>query len=70
MYMCVCVCVCVCVSVYIHCDVVDCRESEGEVNTSTPLALNQQALRKIGRQGPTVKVVGERNCKLTTSLAL
>ena len=39
-------------------------------NTLTPLDLNQQALRKIVRQGPTVKVVGERNGKLTISLAL
>ena len=52
------------------CDVVCYRECEGEVNIHTPLALNQQALRMIGRQGPTVKVVGERNGELTISLAL
>ena len=46
------------------------RESEGEVNILTPLTLNQQVFRKIGRQGLTVKVVGERNGELTISLAL
>ena len=45
-------------------------EREGEVNTLTPLDLNQQVLRKIGRQGSTIKVVGEKNGKLTISLAL
>ena len=46
------------------------RESEGEVNTLTPLYLNQQALKKIRSQGPTVKVVGERKGKLTTLCTL
>ena len=56
--------------IYIYCDVICYRESELEVNTLTPHALNQQALRMKGREGPTIKVVGERNGKQTISLAL
>ena len=46
------------------------RESEGEVNTLILLDINQQALRKIGRQGLTLKILGERKGKLTISLVL
>ena len=46
------------------------RESEGEVNTLTSLNLNQQALRKTGRQRPTVEVVGERKGKLAVPSAI
>ena len=45
------------------------RDSEGKVNTLTPLYLNQQALGNIGLQGLTVKVAGERKGKLSTPYA-
>ena len=55
---------------YDMCDVVCYRENEGEANTLNPLDLNKQALRKIGKQGSTVKMVVERNGKLIISVAL
>ena len=54
-----------------NCDVVCYRERVKWRSIHYPSqALNQQELRKTGSQGPTVKVVGERNGKLTISLAL